>query len=65
MPAGGFVNSAVSTRLFPKAAGRNAPPETIVASGSHSQPMGHFPVEQWNCTSQIMEHPGTMRLVDL
>ena len=23
--------------------------------------MGHFPVEQWNSTSQIMEWPGTVR----
>ena len=37
------------------------PPKGVPAGGSHSQPMGHFSVEQWNCTSQIMEWPGTVR----
>ena len=40
------------------------PPEAI-AGDSNSQPMGHSSVEQWNCTIQIMERPGTVRLAAL
>ena len=55
-----FSNSA-----FPKKPPAGMPPEAIPAGDSHSQPMGHSSVEQWNCTSQIMERPGTVRLAAL
>ena len=41
------------------------PPETIPATGSNSQPMEHFSVEQWNSISQIIELLGTVRPVAL
>ena len=55
----------LSNWLFPKNCQLEHPPEGVPAGSSNSQLMGHFSVEQWNCTSQIMEWPGTLRLVAL
>ena len=50
--AGGFVNSAVSYKTFPK-----KPLEGIVPIDGFSDGT----MERWNSTSQIMERPGTVR----